>query len=287
MKSFTIFKILFENGTASKTAKILGITQSGVSRSLSALEKNIGFDLFIREKKGLIATPEAKELYKEVLRLMHHLEETKHSILALREFGASRFRIAAIPGLAFGYIPEIISNVLEINPNLNVYFDILSSNEIIHAVESDSFDVGFVTLPVKSKQLKVELILETQAVCIIPKNHHLAALEEIKLHDLEGCNVLIPNQPNVASDQLLHLISENNIKLKSKTEANLASICSLVSNGVGVSVINPITVDDLHCKNILIKPFSPEINYSFALVYKTNWQENKMIKIIKDIIQST
>ena len=251
------------------------------------LEKNIGFDLFIREKKGLIATPEAKELYKEVLRLMHHLEETKHSILALREFGVSRFRVAAIPGLAFGYIPKIISKIIEINPKLNVYFDILSSNEIIHAVESGSFDVGFVTLPVQSKQLKVEPFIETQAVCVVPKQHPLAALENIKLEDLKGCNLLIPNQPNIAADQLLHLIAENNIRLSSKTEANLASICSLVSNNVGVSVINPITVSDLNCENILIKPFTPTINYSFALVYKTNWQENKMIKIIKDIIQMT
>lgn len=286
MKSFSIFKTLYENGTASKTAKILGITQSGVSRSLSMLENNIGFNLFIREKKGLIATPEARELYKEVLRLTHHLEETKHSILALREFGASRFRIAAIPGLAFGYIPKLISKILEINPKLNIYFDILSSNEIVHAVESDAFDVGFVTLPIKSKQLKVEPILETKAVCVIPKQHPLAALEIIGLNDLKDCNLLIPNQPNVAADQLLHLISEKNIRLKNKTEANLASICSLVSNNVGVSVINPVTVDDLDCKNILIKPFTPKISYSFALVYKTNWQENKMIKIMRDIIQT-
>jgi len=286
IKSFSIFKILFENGTASKTAKILGITQSGVSRSLALLEKNIGFDLFIREKKGLIATPEAEELYKEVLRLLHNLDETKHSILALREFGASRFRIAAIPGLAFGYIPEIISKTIEVNPKLNVYFDVLSSNEIIHAVESGSFDVGFVTLPVKTKQLKVELIIETKAVCVIPKDHPLALRDEIKLQDLKGCNVLIPNQPNVAADKLLHLISENNIKLKSKTEANLASICSLVSNNVGISVINPITVGDLKCKGVVIKPFTPVISYSFALVYKTNWQDNKMIKIIKNIIET-
>ncbi|MFT5759664.1 MAG: DNA-binding transcriptional LysR family regulator [Alteromonadaceae bacterium] len=285
MKSFSIFKTLYENGTASKTAKILGITQSGVSRSLSMLENNIGFSLFIREKKGLIATPEARELYKEVLRLTHHLEETKHSILALREFGASRFRIAAIPGLAFGYIPKLISKMLEINPKLNIYFDILSSNEIVQAVESDAFDIGFVTLPIKSKQLKVEPILKTKAVCVIPEHHPLAALEIIGLNDLKNCNLLIPNQPNVAADQLLHMISEKNIKLNNKTEANLASICSLVSNNVGVSVINPVTVDDLDCKNILIKPFTPEISYSFALVYKTNWQENKMIRIIKDIIQ--
>ena len=283
-KSFSIFKILFENGTASKTAKILGITQSGVSRSLALLEKNIGFLLFIRDKNKLIPTPEAEELYKEVLRLMFNLDETKHSILALREFGASRFRIAAIPGLAFGYIPKMISSMLTINPNLNIYFDILSSNEIVRAVEAGSFDVGFVTLPIKTQQLEVEVIEKTQAVCVIPQGHSLAKKDQIELEDLTNCNLVVPNQPNIAADQLLQLISENDISLARKTETNLASICSLVSNGVGISVINPITVYDLNCANILIKPFTPKIHYSFALIYKKSWQSNKMINLIKQHI---
>ena len=286
LKAFSIFKTLFENGTASKTAKILGITQSGVSRSLALLESNLGFKLFIRDKNRLISTPEAEELYKEVIRLMNNLDETKHSILALREFGASRFRIAAIPGLAFGYIPKLISEILLINPKLNIYFDILSSNDIVRAVEADSFDVGFVTLPIKTQQLEVELIEKTQAVCLIPKHHDLANHTEINLNDLIGCNLVVSNQPNLASDQLLHLITENQIELSGKTEANIASICSLVSNGVGVSVINPITVTDLDCKNILVKPFVPAIHYSFAVIYKKSWKENKMIKIIKDSINS-
>ena len=121
IKSFSIFKTLYEIGSASKTAKIMEMSQSGVSRSLSLLEKNIGIPLFIREKNRLIATPEATELYKEVLRLLMHLEETKHSILALREFGASRLRIVSIPGLAFGYIQKIISSMIAFNPKLNIY----------------------------------------------------------------------------------------------------------------------------------------------------------------------
>ena len=283
-KSFSIFKILFENGTASKTAKILGITQSGVSRSLALLEKNIGFSLFIRDKNKLIPTPEASELYKEVLRLMFNLDETKHSILALREFGASRFRIAAIPGLAFGYIPKMISKMLSNNQNLNIYFDVLSSNETVRAVEAGSFDVGFVTLPIQTQQLEVEVIEKTQAVCIMPQGHALAKHDQINLEDLKKCNLVVPNQPNIAADQLLELISKNNIELSCKTEANISSICSLVSNGVGVSVINPITVYDLNCANILIKPFLPKIHYSFALIYKKSWQDNKMIDMIKQHI---
>ncbi|RLA02551.1 MAG: LysR family transcriptional regulator, partial [Gammaproteobacteria bacterium] len=241
IKSFSIFKTLYENGTASKAAQLLGITQSGVSRSLSMLEDNIGFPLFLREKNRLIATPEAAELYKEVLRLMLNLDETKHSILALREFGASRFRIAAIPGLAFGYIPRIISQMVLFNSKINVSFDILSSNEIVQAVEAGSFDIGFVTMPIRSQQLNIDVIEKTQAVCIMPKDHILAEHDTITLNDLNGYDLVVPNQPNLAADCLLQLIVMHGIDLSGKTEANIASICSLVSQGLGVSVINPIT----------------------------------------------
>ena len=90
LKSLMIFKTLVENGTATKTAKVLGITQSGVSRSLSQLESNLGLQLFIRQKNRLLATPEAQELYDDILRLVSNLDELKHSVMALKEFGASR-----------------------------------------------------------------------------------------------------------------------------------------------------------------------------------------------------
>ena len=64
MKSLMIFKTLVENGTATKTAQVLGITQSGVSRSLAQLDQNLGIVLFIRQKNRLLATPESQELYK-------------------------------------------------------------------------------------------------------------------------------------------------------------------------------------------------------------------------------
>lgn len=57
LKSLMIFKALVENGTATRTAKVLGITQSGVSRSLAQLEQNLGMQLFIRQKNRLLVTP--------------------------------------------------------------------------------------------------------------------------------------------------------------------------------------------------------------------------------------
>ncbi len=284
LKSLIIFKTLYEQGTATRTAKELGITQSGVSRSLAQLEENINMALFIRHKKRLIPMPEADELYGEILRLMDNLDEMKHSIVALREFGASRMRLASAPALGFAFVPKLIANILRINPKYSIYFDIMPSPEVVRSIEAGNFDAGFLTLPVNSQALVVEELFSVKAVCLVPKDHPLADQERIHVKDLRGQHLVIPNQPNLAADQLLALINENKVRIAGKTEANIAAICSLVANGVGISLINPITAYDnlAASRDFVVKPFEPSFHYSFGLAYRQSWSGNQLIQHLRD-----
>ncbi len=283
LKSLIVFKTLYETGTATRTAMDLGITQSGVSRSLAQLEDNIGMPLFMRHKKRLVALPEADELYSEIIRLMGNLEEMKHSIVALREFGASRMRIASAPALGFGYVPRLIAKLLQVNNKYSFSFDIMASPDVLRSVESGHFDVGFVTLPASSQVLMVEELFEVEAVCLVPSEHPLAKQDLIAIEDLEGEHLVIPNQPNLAADQLLLLIAQHDIHISGKTESNIAAICSLVANGVGISLINPLTAHDMDMHGQLtIKPFKPSFSYRFGLAYKKNWSENRLIELLKE-----
>lgn len=282
LKSLMIFKTLVENDTATHTARVLGITQSGVSRSLAQLERNLGLQLFIRQKNRLLATPEALELYEEILRLVSNIDELKHSVMALKEFGASRIGIAVIPGLAFGFIPSVIGKMLRGNPRLAVYLDIMSSPDVVHAVESGHFDIGFVTLPIENSQLLIDELIDTEALCLLPADHALANEAEVHLEQLSGQHLVVPNQPNIAADQLLRLISRKGIRIAGKTEANIASICSLVGNGVGISVMNPITAHDLGHRDMVTRPFVPSLHYSFGMVYREKWRSNKMVQFLRE-----
>lgn len=282
LKALMIFKTLIENGTATKTANVLGITQSAVSRSLSQLEQNLGIILFIRHKNRLLATPESHELYDEILRLVSNLDELKHSVMALREFGASRMGIAAIPGLGFGFIPALIASMQQDNPKLAIYLDIMSSHDVVRAVESEHYDIGFATQPIQSNQLVIEDLIKTEAVCLIPKKHPLARSKVIELTQLAGQHLVVANQPNIAADRLLNLIADNHIRIAGKTEANIGSVCGLVGNGVGISLINSITAHDLAHKNMVVKPFVPTVHYSFGMLYRDKWRNNKIIQTIRE-----
>jgi len=284
LKALAIFKTLFEAGSASEAARTLGITQSGVSRSLSQLEQNLGLQLFLREKNRLIATPEARELYEEILRLMGNIDELRHSVVALKEFGTSRLRIAAIPGLAFGFVPRLIAALLEDNRGFSISFDMMSSHDVLREVESGHADIGFVTLPANSRILRVEEWLTTQAMCLLPKGHPLSQQESVDVTDLKDQFLVISNQPNVGADPLLNLTAKHGINIAGKTEANIGAIASLVANRVGISVMNPITArDQLSSRDgVAIRPFTPGVDFSFGLVYRENWKHTRALAFVRE-----
>jgi DNA-binding transcriptional LysR family regulator len=161
----------------------------------------------------------------------------------------------------------------------------MPSPEVVRAVEADYFDVGFVSLPVASQALVVDELFSTEAVCLMPKNHSLANASFITTEDLKGQHLVIPNQPNLAADQLLLHLSQKNIRIAGKTEANIAAIYALVANEVGIALINPITAYDhqMARDNLLIKPFKPAFHYNFGLVYKQKWANNRLVSLLKEM----
>ncbi|MCA1769661.1 MAG: LysR family transcriptional regulator [Halomonas sp.] len=284
LKALAIFKTLFEAGSASQAARTLGITQSGVSRSLAQLEENLGIQLYLREKNRLVATPEARELYDEILRLMGNIEELRHSVLALKEFGTSRLRIASIPGLSFGFVPSLVAALLKENPRFSVSLDMLSSNEVQLAVESSHADIGFVTLPVASRVLEVEPWLTTEAVCLLPTAHPLADKARIDIEDLCDQHLVISNQPSISTNPLLELIARHGIQIAGKTEANIGTIAALVANGVGITVMNPVTArDQLSSRDeVVVRPFFPAMTFGFGLVYRGEWKQSRVLAFLRD-----
>ncbi len=64
LKQLQYFIVCTDVGSFSEAAKILYTTQSNVSKSIKALEKTVGAQLFVRKSKGISLTPKGKHVYK-------------------------------------------------------------------------------------------------------------------------------------------------------------------------------------------------------------------------------
>ena len=71
---------VYRQGSLTKAAASLYIAQPNLSRSVSELEKSLGFPLFLRTKKGMLPTPEGERFLKEAETLLSRLTRTAESI---------------------------------------------------------------------------------------------------------------------------------------------------------------------------------------------------------------
>jgi DNA-binding transcriptional LysR family regulator len=60
------FRSVMVSGSVVGAAKLLNVTQPGVSRTIATLEMRLGYELFVRRGRRLLPTAEAEALYREV-----------------------------------------------------------------------------------------------------------------------------------------------------------------------------------------------------------------------------
>ncbi len=71
------FCTILEAGSLSRAASLLGISHSGLSKSISTLETELGYPVFKPQGRGLVPTVRGREIYSSaqaILEQIHHLQ---------------------------------------------------------------------------------------------------------------------------------------------------------------------------------------------------------------------
>ena len=85
-KKYEVFEKTVELSSLTKAAEELGLTQSGVSHIIAALEEEFGFPLLTRSRTGARLTPEGEKIMpflRDILRSQEQLDQTAAELLYL------------------------------------------------------------------------------------------------------------------------------------------------------------------------------------------------------------
>lgn len=133
---FRTFKAIFETGTMSEAAKVLHISQPGVSLHLNSLEAYIGHPLFERTTRKLVPTGRGKILYQQLFYSLSKLEEVESSFQKQGAKNKVTLNIGIYPGLYHQILEPFLS---QLPFNLVVYCE--NNDTLLKLLESDTVDV--------------------------------------------------------------------------------------------------------------------------------------------------
>ncbi len=122
-----IFYKVAEAGSFTKAGDELGLSQSAVSRQVSALERDLKAPLFHRHARGLILTEQGDLLFRAARDMMMRLETTRARLADTRERPSGDLRVTTTVGLGSHWLTPRLSEFMDLYPDIRI--ELILTNE--------------------------------------------------------------------------------------------------------------------------------------------------------------
>ncbi len=124
-----IFHAVAEAGSFTHAGEVLHLSQSAVSRQVSALEDSLKIPLFHRHARGLLLTEQGELLYRTAHEVFAKLAMTEAILTDTKEKPSGEIKVTATVGLGSNWLTPRIREFIELYPDVTVNL-ILSDREL-------------------------------------------------------------------------------------------------------------------------------------------------------------
>lgn len=236
---YEVFVKVVDTGNFTKAGEILGLTQSGVSHNISALELELGITLLNRGRNGVSLTDAGKRIIGHMRNVLLESEQIKQKTAAILGVEIGKIKIGSFPSASAKLLPGIISYFKNRYKGIELDLYEGSYSEIREWVENGVIDIGFVSLPIKG--LETIPLLKDKLVVLLPEGHPLHTNTSINIEQLSqepfimpkaGCELLIKER-----------FQSHGVKptIQFEVEDN-QTIISMVQEGLGLTVVPQLTL---------------------------------------------
>lgn len=193
------------------------VAQTAISQQIKALERELGFDLFVRTKRVVNITPAGQSFYNDVMGILQLLQNAvqKAAGIAMRSSGQmnSFVRIGHMGHLRSHFLPEIISRLYIQNSTLDISISEMAAFDLEKKLESDILDIIFTVEfedePQENAKPGIERrVLFTSPLCAVAATSHwLVSRSEVNRSELAGERIVMVD-PSIGGSAILNVSNE-------------------------------------------------------------------------------
>ena len=173
---------LLVEGSVTRTAKKLAMSQSAVSHSLARLRDLIGDALFIQTKTGIKPTTKALELREPLEKTLHHANIVVNGVDAWEPATMKRtFRIALSDYGAYLLLPILLAKITKEAPEVDLICTQSEHQQIAIQLADRSIDFGCCIADTMYKNLCVTPLFTENLVCLVRKGSAFDGVKKLTL----------------------------------------------------------------------------------------------------------
>ena len=278
-KKINALLTIVDSGSLTSASEKLGYTQPGLTNMMKALEDEMGLTLLIRGKTGVRLSPIGHELRADMEEFLKASEKLAANAELIRKKNQSTFRVGAIASVARNWLPTILSEYKSTYPDTDIFVtrhDVLRST--YEAVRSGDLDCAIISY---QEQMAAGLfwypLHKDELVAVLPVNYPVND-NVFHIEDFYYSDFLMPSG-GLDLDILPIFESYGSRRTPNIHYSNLddASVLSMVSHGLGVSIMSKLIVQGLN-ENVKTLPLEPTAYREIGIVVRERSAQDKNIR---------
>ena len=238
LRQIRYFLAVVEAGHFTKAAQALGVSQSNLSAQVKELERDLGTPLFDRIGRAVRLSEAGKAFLEPAARTLRGAEAGREAIRAVLAADIGHVRVGVSHIVCTRLVPEIVADFTRRHPGISLLITNTNGVAIRNGVASGRFDLGIAYLQTSTTEVEREPWLGDELAVVCPSGHGLAGRGAIRLAELQGEPLVLPDIDCTSRRQLDRVLFEREVSPRIMLEINdIHTILEIVRRGPYATVL--------------------------------------------------
>lgn len=268
IKQLRAFCHTAQDGSMSRAAEKMDLSQPSVSLLIRALEKELGHQLFGRQGPRIYLTPEGKGLLELAQPLIEGLDNLPAAFDEhVNKHISGELHIAASEVILLKLLSQMLRRFHSAYPQIRVCLHNVTSPDGLTQLQAGEIDLAIGALIRVPQDVIFTPLCDYDPVLIMPNDHPLAGRTVIRLEEISPYGLILPPRQLTTAQMVEMVFSQHNVNYSVVMEARGWQVIKrYVERDIGIAVVPRICLtqhDDL--ATIPLQQYFPKCSYGLVL----------------------
>jgi DNA-binding transcriptional LysR family regulator len=280
------FAQVIELGSFSAAAERGGITQPAVSLQVRQLERRFGLKLVERVGRRVGPTAAGLELLTHIRAIDAALAQAEQAMTAHASQVTGRVRLGTGATACTYLLPPLLADLRRRFPALDVVASTGNTADMLRGLESNTLDIGLVTLPAPGRMIEATPVLEDEFVAIFPARGTLAIPDTVTPQALAALPLVL-FEPGARTRRLVDdWFEAAGVAAKPVMElGSTEAMKEIVAAGLGCAVLPRLAVSGAGQRSALaVRSLTPRLSRTLAVVVRRDKPLSRGLRHLQDAL---
>lgn len=238
LELYRVFVAVAQEGSFSKGARRLYITQPAASQAIGRLEKELGTPLFIREARGVSLTPEGELLCGHAVQALEMLKSGEEKLFRRKRLQGGALNIGAADTITKQLLMPYIRAFHQKYPQVALRVTNRTSLQMKELVRRGALDLAVVNLPLEEPDLVTQAIWQVEDIFVAGQGFSHLKLNPQSLQEVARQPLIMLEREANSRKYVQDFFVQNGIVLKPEIELGAhALLAEFAEIGLGVACV--------------------------------------------------